>query len=75
MRYDEATQRLIFYLEDKDGRHLKAQLTYSKQEKTAILGMEKLVYRIKEYNDQVPIFLGSLYMEEGECVLYPIETL
>lgn len=75
MRYDEATQRLIFYLEDRDGRRLRAQLTYSKQEKTAILGMEKLVYRIKEYQEQVPVFLGSLYMEEGECVLYPIETL
>ena len=75
MRYDEATQRLIFYLEDREGRRLRAQLTYSKQEKTAILGMEKLVYRIKEYQEQVPVFLGSLYMEEGECVLYPIETL
>ena len=71
----ETEQKLVFTLEDTIGRLLRAQLTYSKQEKLAIQGMERLMERIRNAGETVPVFLGSLYLEDGECVLYPIETL
>ena len=75
MEYVETEQKLVFTLEDTIGRLLRAQLTYSKQEKLAIQGMERLMERIRNAGETVPVFLGSLYLEDGECVLYPIETL
>lgn len=75
MRYDETLQQLIFYLEDGQGRRLKGQLTYSKQEAAAIRSLERLERNLKQKDGEVPIFLGTLYVEDGECVLYPIETV
>lgn len=74
MHYDETSQRLIFYLEDKLGRSLRAQLTYSREEAAAIKSLERLKRSIEKRKDKVPIFLGILYVENGECVMYPIET-
>ena len=75
MEYVEAEQKLQFYLEDNIGRLLRSQLTYSRQEQHMIQGMERLMERIRNAGEKVPVFLGSLYLEDGECVLYPIEAL
>ena len=75
MHYDEIGQRLVFYLEDQEGRRLRAQLTYAKQEAAAIKSLERLRDRLERKKAQIPVFLGSLYVEDGECVLYPIETI
>ncbi|MBE5871619.1 MAG: hypothetical protein E7294_10220 [Lachnospiraceae bacterium] len=75
MHYDEIGQRLIFYLEDQKGRRLRSQLTYAKQEAAAIKSLERLRDRLERNKAQIPVFLGSIYVEDGECVLYPIETI
>lgn len=75
MHYEEAAQRLVFWLEDFRGRRLRAQLTYSRQEEAAIRSLERLVKKVAQGSAEVPIFIGSLYVEDGECTLYPIETL
>ena len=75
MHYDETGQRLIFYLEDFVGRRLRAQLIYSKQEETAIRSLEKMERSLQYQEKDPPVFLGSLYVENGECGFYPIETI
>lgn len=75
MHYEEAAQRLVFWLQDFQGRRLRAQLTFSKQEETAIRSLERLAKKVEQGSAEVPIFFGSLYAEDGECTLYPIETL
>ena len=75
MHYEEAAQRLVFWLEDFRGRRLRAQLTYSRQEEAAIRSLERLKKKVEQGSAEVPIFIGSLYVEDGECTLYPIETL
>ncbi len=75
MEYVQAEQKLQFYLEDNIGRLLRSQLTYSRQEQHMIQGMERLMERIRNAGENVPVFLGSLYLEDGECVMYPIETM
>lgn len=75
MHYEETAQRLVFWLQDFQGRRLRAQLTYSKQEETAIRSLERLTKKVEQGSAEVPIFFGRLYVEDGECTLYPIETL
>lgn len=75
MHYDEIEQCLLFFLEDVQGRRLKARIAFSKQDETAIHGLEKLSENIKKKGDAVPAFLGTLYVENGELILYPIETV
>lgn len=75
MHYDEIRQCLLFYLEDALGRRLKARVAYSKQEEAAIHGLEKLAENSKKKGDGMPAFLGILYVENGEPILYPIETV
>ena len=75
MNYDEVGQRLVFYLEDSLGRTLKSQITYSKEEAAAIKSLESIKRNIEKGKDKMPVFLGIIYVEDGECVMYPIETL
>lgn len=75
MHYNETLQKLVFYLEDTQGRKLRGQLSYSKQEETAIKSLERLEKSIKRDGSALPVFVGTLYVEDGECTLYPIETI
>ena len=75
MHYDETRQRLEFSLSDDQGRRLFARLAYSKQEEVAIRSLERMEKNLKQKGGELPVFLGSLYVEDGECILYPIETL
>ena len=74
MHYDETLQRLLFWFEDFAGRRLRGELAYSKQEEMAIRSLERLE---KKQGDgkELPVFLGVLYVGEGECCFYPIETI
>jgi len=74
MNYDEVLQCLVFYLQDVQGRRLKAKVKYSKQEETAIRSLERLWKNYQKKKEGLPVFLGSLYVENGECIFYPIET-
>ena len=74
MHYDEIRQKLLFWFEDFAGRRLRGELAYSKQEEMAIRSLERLVKKCGE-GKELPVFLGVLYAEEGECSFYPIETI
>lgn len=75
MRYDETGQKLVFFLEDIQGHRLRGQLTYSKQEEGAIKSLERLAKNQKRDGSVLPVFVGALYVQDGECTLYPIETI
>ena len=74
MHYDEIRQKLLFWFEDFAGRRLRGELAYSKQEEMAIRSLERLEKKCGE-GKELPVFLGVLYAEEGECSFYPIETI
>ena len=74
MNYDEVSQQLSFYMEDGVGRTLCAKLTYSTEEADAIKSLERMKRNIEKNKKKVPVFLGIIYIENGECVMYPIET-
>ena len=74
MHYDEIRQKLLFWFEDFAGRRLRGELAYSKQEEMAIRSLERLEKKCSE-GKELPVFLGVLYAEEGECSFYPIETI
>ena len=75
MNFDEIKQQLVFYMEDKIGRTLYAKLTYSKEEADAIKSLERMKRNIEKKKEKLPVFLGIIYVEDGKCVMYPIETL
>ena len=74
MHYDEIQQKLLFWFEDFAGRRLRGELAYSKQEEMAIRSLERLEKKQSD-GKELPVFLGVLYAEEGECSFYPIETI
>ena len=74
VHYDETRQALLFWFEDFQGRRLRGELAYSKQEETAIRSLEKLEKKQRD-GKELPVFLGVLYADEGECSFYPIETI
>ena len=74
MHYDETRQALLFWFEDLEGRRLRGELIFSKQEETAIRSLEKLEKKQGD-GEELPVFLGVLYADEGECSFYPIETI
>jgi hypothetical protein len=74
MYYDETRQALLFWFEDLEGRRLRGELIFSKQEETAIRSLEKLEKKQGD-GEELPVFLGVLYADEGECSFYPIETI
>jgi hypothetical protein len=74
MHYDEIRQKLLFWFEDFAGRRLRGELAYSKQEEMAIRSLERLEKKQSD-GKELPVFLGALYADEGECSFYPIETI
>ena len=75
VHYDEIAQKLVFWFEDIGGRRLRGELVYSRQEEAAIKSIEKLEKKLKCKEEEMPVFLGVFYAENGECCFYPIETV
>ena len=75
VHYDEIAQKLVFWFEDIGGRRLRGELVYSRQEEAAIKSIEKLEKKLKCMEEEMPVFLGVFYAENGECCFYPIETV
>ena len=75
VEYDEITQRSVLWLEDQQGRRLRGELRFSKQEETAIRSLERMEQKIRKQGKELPVFFGSLYVNDGECLFYPIETI
>ena len=75
VEYDEVRQKSVFYLEDFQGRRLRGELAYSKLEETAIRSLERMYEKRKRQEEELPVFFGSIYVRDGECIFYPIETV
>lgn len=75
VEYNEITQRSVFWLEDQQGRRLRGELRFSKQEETAIRSLERMKQKREKQGEELPVFFGSLYVEDGGCLFYPIETI
>lgn len=75
VEYDEVRQKSVFYLEDFQGRRLRGELAFSKQEETAIRSLERMHEKRKRQEEELPVFFGSIYVRDGECIFYPIETV
>ena len=75
VEYDEIAQKSVFWLEDQQGRRLRGELRFSKQEETAIKSLERMKQKLRKQGETLPVFFGSLYVSDGECLFYPIETI
>ena len=75
VEYDEITQKSVLWLEDQQGRRLRGELRFSKQEETAIRSLERMEKKLRKQGEELPVFFGSLYVDDGECLFYPIETI
>ncbi len=70
--FDSVQQRFSMELFDRGGRRILAAVKYSREEKLTIQALERLGNRLG--TGKKPFyFFGSLYLEQGQLCLYPIE--
>lgn len=72
--YNEKTQTYSLPLYDKKNRKLVISVRFSKEEKPVIQTLERMEKeREEKQSNSIPIFLGIVFLKEGQLSLYPIE--
>ncbi len=71
--FDRVGQRFSWELFDSEEHRLCVSLRYTKEERLTIRFLERLEKRLKGGRYSFLVFFGTLYLEEGELRLYPIE--
>ncbi len=71
--FDEINQRFFWSILDGMGRKLFISLKNTKEDGAVIKRLERLAERLKKNSHPSMVFFGSVYLEDGQLCLYPIE--
>ncbi len=72
-KFDEINQRFFWSILDEMGRKLFISLKNTKEDGAVIKLLERLAERLKKNPHPSMVFFGSVYLEDGQLRLYPIE--
>lgn len=73
--FEKATQRLSLLLLDEKGNEVIIEMAYSKQEASAIRYLERISKRLVDSKEEIPYFLGTVYLKESKIMMYPVACL
>ena len=71
--FDNIRQQFFMLLKDGNGKYLKVRIAYSAEESYNIKYLERIYKQISDGKRKPACFLGSVYINDGELMLYPIE--
>ncbi len=71
--FDNIRQQFFMLLKDSNGKYLKVRIAYSAEESYNIKYLERIYKQISDGKRKPACFLGSVYINDGELMLYPIE--
>ena len=73
--FDRISQTFRMELGDSRGITVSLEAVYSKQQEPVIRSLERISRRIQEGRQEIPCFVGDIYLADGEMKLYPIAFL
>lgn len=71
--YDRVRQVFAMELQDRDGRDLRLEAAYSKEEAPVVEQLEALAQQLEKDPQLRPVFLGIVYRDGDRLKMYPIE--
>lgn len=71
--FDNIRQQFFMLLKDGNGKYLKVRIAYSAEESYNIKYLERIYKHISDGKRKPASFLGTVYINDGELMLYPIE--
>ena len=71
--FDNIRQQFFMLLKDGNGKYLKVRIAYSAEESYNIKYLERIYKHISDGKSKPACFLGTVYINDGELMLYPIE--
>lgn len=71
--FDNIRQQFFMLLKDGNGKYLKVRIAYSPEESYNIRYLERIYKHISDGKRKPACFLGTVYINDGELMLYPIE--
>lgn len=71
--FDNIRQQFFMLLKDSNGKYLKVRIAYSSEESYNIRYLERIYKHISDGKRKPACFLGTVYINDGELMLYPIE--
>lgn len=71
--FDNIRQQFFMLLKDSNGKYLKVRIAYSPEESYNIRYLERIYKHISDGKRKPACFLGTVYINDGELMLYPIE--
>ena len=71
--FDNIRQQFFMLLKDGNGKYLKVRIAYSAEESYNIKYLERIYKHISDGKSKPACFLGTVYISDGELMLYPIE--
>ncbi len=71
--FDNIRQQFFMLLKDSNGKYLKVRIAYSVEESYNIKYLERIYKQISDGKRKPACFLGIVYINDGELMLYPIE--
>lgn len=71
--FDNIRQQFFMLLKDGNGKYLKVRIAYSTEESYNIRYLERIYKHISDGKRKPACFLGTVYINDGELMLYPIE--
>lgn len=71
--FDNIRQQFFMLLKDGNGKYLKVRIAYSAEESYNIKYLERIYKHISDGKSKPACFLGTVYINDGQLMLYPIE--
>lgn len=71
--FDNIRQQFFMLLKDGNGKYLKVRIAYSAEESYNIKYLERIYKQISDGKRKPACFFGTVYINDGELMLYPIE--
>lgn len=71
--FDNIRQQFFMLLKDGNGKYLKVRIAYSAEESYNIKYLERIYKHISDDKSKPACFLGTVYINDGQLMLYPIE--